>query len=454
MTYERRVQKSFGQSSSQKKHSPIVPPLIEQQIQPDSQPLPKVNLSKVPSKEKRDAIRRKIFDTMHRTTENQGMREGLLSPTIPVQKTAESVGAIEMPIQAKLTIGSPGDKYEQEADRVAAEVVNQINAPVAQQSSQNFQQEKMSEEEELMMKPDTSKILRQAMPEEEEELQMKPMVQLQSSADGMIARPEVETSIQQARGGGQSLADNIREPLEQAFGADFSRVKVHTDQQSNQLNQSIQARAFTTGQDVFFRSGEYNPRSREGQELLAHELTHVVQQEQGSRKQVQRKPVTRDGKTFAAEDSLVELKRINGKNDLQPFTQEVWDKIAEDIEYLEIYYVGDENKYVMWDQDDRAYFEVIGNKTWRPGVSGYNSNEVDHYRCNSYDELVDISNIDAGNMGNVKEEKLEDLKVGFYKGSDIPPVEVIKQGMQLQNGKNRYILSQQFKYTKIPVKYV
>ena len=76
--------------------------------------------------------------------------------------------------------------------------------------------------------------------------------------------------------------------MEQAFGADFGGVKVHTDSRSDQLNQSIQARAFTTGQDVFFRQGEYNPGSRGGQELLAHELTHVVQQNGGT---VQRSPL-------------------------------------------------------------------------------------------------------------------------------------------------------------------
>jgi hypothetical protein len=65
----------------------------------------------------------------------------------------------------------------------------------------------------------------------------------------------------------------------QAMGADFSGVKVHTDTQSDQLNQSIQAKAFTTGQDVFFRQGEYQPESRSGQELIAHELTHVMQQQ-------------------------------------------------------------------------------------------------------------------------------------------------------------------------------
>ncbi|MBD2564616.1 DUF4157 domain-containing protein [Nostoc linckia FACHB-391] len=147
------------------------------------------------------------------------------------------------------------------------------------------------EEEELQMKSlDSSTLQREALPEEEEELQMKPMVQPQA---GMAATPDLETSINQARGGGQSLADNIRQPMEQAFGADFSGVKVHTDGQSDQLNRSIQARAFTTGQDVFFRSGEYNPGSRGGQELLAHELTHVVQQNGGVLREVQ--PQTEKG---------------------------------------------------------------------------------------------------------------------------------------------------------------
>jgi hypothetical protein len=63
-----------------------------------------------------------------------------------------------------------------------------------------------------------------------------------------------------------------------AMGADFSGVTVHTDTQSDQLNRSVQAKAFTTGQDIFFRQGAYQPSSRSGQELIAHELTHVVQQ--------------------------------------------------------------------------------------------------------------------------------------------------------------------------------
>ena len=260
-----------------------------------------------------------------------------------------------LPIQAKLTIGQPNDKYEQEADRVASQVVQQINAPSSAQSTQGQSIQRMdeSEEEELQTKPIISPIQRSLlsqvvqrmnmpeeeeelqtkpqisaiqrsllspvvqrmdMPEEEEELQAKPMISpIQRSlispvvqrathpVELMLQRREaiasgeasadLTSAINSSRGGGQSLEPGLQESMGQAIGADFSRVRIHTDSQSDQLNQSIQAKAFTTGQDVFFRQGEYQPGSRGGQELIAHELTHVVQQGEGSRhiREVQRK---------------------------------------------------------------------------------------------------------------------------------------------------------------------
>lgn len=92
------------------------------------------------------------------------------------------------------------------------------------------------------------------------------------------AAPEVEQAIQRARGGGQALDSKVRSQMESAFGADFGGVRLHTDTQADILNRELNARAFTTGQDIFFRHGTHNPRSSNGRELLAHELTHVVQQ--------------------------------------------------------------------------------------------------------------------------------------------------------------------------------
>jgi hypothetical protein len=166
-------------------------------------------------------------------------------------------------IQAKLAIGEPNDKYEKEADDTASKVVQQINTPIQNQS-----------------------IQRDALPQVNK-LRKKPL-QRRENVGGGDASTELESSIQRARGSGQSLDANLQQSMGQAMGADFSGVKVHTDSQSDQLNQSIQAKAFTTGQDVFFRQGAYEPSSRGGQELIAHELTHVVQQNGG----LQRSPQT------------------------------------------------------------------------------------------------------------------------------------------------------------------
>ncbi|XGW00935.1 MAG: DUF4157 domain-containing protein (plasmid) [Leptolyngbya sp. BL-A-14] len=109
----------------------------------------------------------------------------------------------------------------------------------------------------------------------------KLQLQCKRQTDASEATPEFETALNSASGG-QPLASQFRLQAENLMGADFSGVKIHTDGAADQLNQSIQAKAFTTRQDIFFRQGEYNPSSSEGQKLLAHELTHVVQQNSGT----------------------------------------------------------------------------------------------------------------------------------------------------------------------------
>jgi hypothetical protein len=90
--------------------------------------------------------------------------------------------------------------------------------------------------------------------------------------------PDLEHDIQQERGGGSSLDHGVRRQMESSFGADFGGVRIHTDHTANSLSQDLSARAFTTGQDIFFRQGAYQPENSGGRELIAHELTHVVQQ--------------------------------------------------------------------------------------------------------------------------------------------------------------------------------
>lgn len=88
--------------------------------------------------------------------------------------------------------------------------------------------------------------------------------------------------INRARGGGQALDTSLQAKMGESMGADFSGVRVHTGSESHALNEQLNAKAFTTGSDIFFRDGAYSPQSSGGHELLAHELTHVVQQSTGA----------------------------------------------------------------------------------------------------------------------------------------------------------------------------
>jgi len=93
-----------------------------------------------------------------------------------------------------------------------------------------------------------------------------------------ITKPQIEETIDKSRGGGAALDSGVRAQMESALGADLGRVRIHDGSQADSLNRSLSARAFTTGSDIFFRQGEYQPGSSGGRKLLAHELTHVIQQ--------------------------------------------------------------------------------------------------------------------------------------------------------------------------------
>ena len=95
---------------------------------------------------------------------------------------------------------------------------------------------------------------------------------------GGVVHPAVESAIAARRGAGGGLDTGAQSRLSEAFGDTFEDVRVHTDPAADDLARSVSARAFTTGSDVFFASGEYRPGSSDGDSLLAHELTHVIQQ--------------------------------------------------------------------------------------------------------------------------------------------------------------------------------
>ncbi|MCD9576665.1 eCIS core domain-containing protein [Flavobacterium soyae] len=89
---------------------------------------------------------------------------------------------------------------------------------------------------------------------------------------------KVESNLSSSKGGGNAMDKNTKREMESGFGADFSGVNIHTDSRAVQMSEELGAQAFTHGSDVYFNKGKYNPDSKEGKHLLAHELTHTIQQ--------------------------------------------------------------------------------------------------------------------------------------------------------------------------------
>ena len=224
--------------------------------------------------------------------------------------------------QPKLTVSDPNSTYEKEADAMAAAVVNQTEKPQKTAQSETQVHRQGMEEEEAQAKPElmrageekeeeaqTKPELMRAGEEKEEEAQAKPELmrvgeekeeeaqakpelmrvgeekeeEAQAKSEpGKVPKTSLSQRLQKTKGQGQPLSAHIQEQMGQSFKHDFSDVTIHTGKEAIQLAKALKAQAFTHGQDIYFNEGKYNPESSTGKELLAHELTHIVQQNKNS----------------------------------------------------------------------------------------------------------------------------------------------------------------------------
>jgi len=155
-------------------------------------------------------------------------------------------------LQPKLTINQPGDQYEQEADRVAEQVMRMPNpsAPVVQRKCASCQEEENP----------------------------KNQLQRQESGSGPELAPPIVHEVLSSPG--SPLDPGTRQFMEPRFGHDFSDVRVHSSAKAAESARSVGSLAYTSGSDIVFGAGQYAPQSAAGRRLLAHELTHVMQQGQ------------------------------------------------------------------------------------------------------------------------------------------------------------------------------
>jgi hypothetical protein len=191
-------------------------------------------------------------------------------PPMPDPARIPSFASAPVGLQAKLTVGSPGDRYEQEADRVADQVMRMPaphrktpdHAPVGRSALDG------AAGSGLIQRSDSGRPLA-----DDERVQ----ADAQPGATPTVSA-ETATGIQSLRGRGQSLPERTRSFFEPRFGFDLRNVKIHDGAEAARLANNVRARAFTIGRDVVFGPGQYRPHTADGMRLMAHELTHVVQQ--------------------------------------------------------------------------------------------------------------------------------------------------------------------------------
>ncbi len=209
-------------------------------------------------------------------------------------------------LQAKLTVGKSNDRYEREADQMADRVVqglgqtNESVTPAPQPTTQTLQTkcDACEREEELRRDEENDgeqldlqhKLFAQPSGESGDgDENQAPVVFRKSLTPHPAANIDLNKQLSSSKGRGITMPAKTRGEMESAFQADFSNVRIHTDTKAIQMSQSLRAQAFTHGNDIYFNQGKYNPTSREGKHLVAHELTHTLQQGTAVQRRVRRK---------------------------------------------------------------------------------------------------------------------------------------------------------------------
>jgi hypothetical protein len=238
--------------------------------------------------------------------EGREVGPGAFAPTLFAHDFSRTPAYATAPLslQAKLMVNTPGDSYEQQADLIADQVMQISKTTAAPTHVQRLCSGCEADKKEREDDPTLRKTLGKG-DEDDEMLALLLPARAAGSVDSGPAREEKvakrgvgilrkrsapettdesEASIappvlqQVLRSGGQPLEHGTRAFMEARFGHDFSRVRVHTDRDAVASATSLQALAYTVGQDIVFGRGQYEPGSERGKRLLAHELTHVIQQ--------------------------------------------------------------------------------------------------------------------------------------------------------------------------------
>lgn len=219
-------------------------------------------------KEEEKPVQKKSTDNKEEEKKVQKKEDNKKEEEKPVQKKGDKKEE-EKPVQKK------GDNKKEEEKPVQKKSDNKKEEEKPVQKKDNNKKE---EEKPVQKKEDNKKEEEKPVQKKEDNKKEEKPVQKKESNNPKAEEPDIENQIMASKNGGRPMHDDIRKEMEKQFGKDFRDVKIHNDGLSYELCRKINAQAFTHGNHIYFAEGKYNPKSTEGKRLLAHELTHVVQQ--------------------------------------------------------------------------------------------------------------------------------------------------------------------------------
>ncbi|HEX6848773.1 MAG TPA: DUF4157 domain-containing protein [Chitinophagaceae bacterium] len=314
-----------------------------------------------------------------------------------------------LPIQPKLSIGAVNDPLEHEADAMAKKVMNMLVVPGISKTNTGNVQRKCADCEK----------------DEDEKLQRKPLasfIQKKGAESTTKASEGVSNQIRSSRGKGVAMDGDTRSFMENSFGTDFRDVKIHTGNESTQMNRELNAKAFTVGNDIYFNEGEYQPTSDQGKHLLAHELTHTMQQ---SQTQLVQRTGAAGAKTvdplcstyvFTSEKTIIEKKIDDFK--AAPDVDKRMDLVRE-LKWIWRCSTDDEKKEILVKLEN-TFGKATANAIWKEAgtpLGGYRGMYPAFYGAGkTYLNKLGVKEVEGYDAFSYKPEKSPDSV--FHKGSE------------------------------------
>jgi Domain of unknown function (DUF4157) len=278
----------------------------------------------------------------HRDNDRDAKKKRILT-RMAIQYQMDDEKAAKKRKAAKLEISAANDAHEQHADAVAKKVVAGEDASILANNIPVVNNTPQTKEESTL-----------------------------NNTGATTGSDQLQTQLNSSKGGGQNLDATTQTEMGSKMGTDLSGVKIHTDSAAHDMSEGINAKAFAYGQDIYFKQGNFDTTSKEGKELLAHELAHTVQQKEGVSRKVQRQERDDDSRIYFSVSFSKEVPDLNGQEAVNAYIfKQIFGLSPEQLQQAGV------NLNFSW--TDPLTADTIRGKTYSLGIQKSTVNKITTY---------------------------------------------------------------------------